>query len=221
MSAGIVNESDLVLPEAVELLDGRVIIVHGSLGQGVEIFDPLTETFVTASPFVGSHACIHAERLNDGRVLIIDGYQQNSSELFTPGSDNLTATGSVANDRCYYASAALHDGRVLVTGYDLPAEIYDPDTGIFSHVGRPQVDTAGPTASVLGSDAVLVVGGLSSGRDSPWAELFDPVTGTFSFTGGLRNGHRFHSATVLEDGRVLVIGGCTNSPCTAELYRSE
>lgn len=110
---------------------------------------------------------------------------------------------------------------MLITGYDLPGEVYDLDTGMFTDVGIPQIATTGPTSSTLENGDVLVVGGLSSGRDSPWAELFDPVTEAYSLTGGLRDAHRFHSATVLKDGRVLVIGGCTNKRCTSELYAPE
>jgi len=219
--AGTVNGTDLVMPEAVELLDERVLIVHGSIGQGAELFDPATETFAAAGPFVGGHGCIRAERLADGRVLVIDGSAANASELFTPGTDAFVATDAVAHTRCYFASAVLPDGRVLVTGYDLPAEVYDPATGMFGDAAMPQVATSGPTANTLTNGSVLVAGGSSAGFDSPWAETFDPVTETFSTTGGLREGHRFHSATVLEDGRVLVIGGCTNLTCTAELYTPE
>jgi len=221
LPAGTVNATDLVMPEAVGLLDGRVLVVHGSIGQGAEVFDPATETFTAAGPFVGGHGCIRAERLANGGALVIDGSPANAAELFMPGTDSFAATDAVAHSRCYFASAVLPDGRVLVTGYDLPAEVYDPATGMFTDAGIPEVATSGPTANTLTNGFVLVAGGSSAGFDSPWAETFDPVTETYARTGGLREGHRFHSATVLEDGRVLVIGGCTNSPCTAELYTPE
>jgi hypothetical protein len=213
-SAGLVPASDLVLPQAAELLDGRVLVVHSSLGQGAEVFDPLTDTFTPVGPFNEVHACIRAERLDDGRVLVIDGYTTNPSEIFSPGPDSFALTDAVTHNRCYFASAALQDGRILLTGGSstiVAAEIYDPATGSFADVGTPQYSASGPTASTLISGEVLVVSGLT-------AELFDPLTDTFAVTGGLRDAHRFHSATLLQDGRVLIIGGCRMLPCDAELY---
>ncbi len=222
-SAGKLPVTDLVLPQSTALLDGRVLVVHTSLGQGSEVFSSLTNTFTPVGPLNVSHGCVSVERLADGGALVLDG-QGPPSEVFSPGTDAFALTDAVTHGgRCYFSSATLLDGRVLVTGGStslMPAEIYDPTTGLFSDAGTQQYQASdGGTADTLVDGAALVVGGSFNGFDSPWAELFDPATGKFAMTGGCSVGHRFHTATVLQDGRVLVFGGCdaVPSPC-AEIY---
>lgn len=219
ISAGPLPVTDLVLPQSLALLDGRVLVVHTSLGQGSEVFEPLSSTFTTVGPLNVSHGCVSVERLADGRVLVIDG-QGPSSEIFSPETNSFALTDAVTHGgRCYFSSATLSDGRVLVTGgssSNLPAEVYDPASSLFTDAGTQQYPArTWATASRLTSGAVLVVGG-----GVIWSELFDPSTGTFTMTGGCNVTHRFHTATVLNDGRVLVFGGCSTIPC-AELYTSQ
>lgn len=219
--AGTLPVTRFVLPHAKELIDGRVLVVHGGTNvfTSAEVFDPLTEMFTAVGPFNVSHGCTRIERLDNGKVLVIDGYPDVPSELFDPATDSFTLTDAVTHRRCYFESAKLQDGRVLVSGYGAAAEIYDPSSGMYEEAGMPlYAETDGATASTLVSGAVLVVGGLVEGRDSPWAQQFDPATGSYSATGGLRDGHRFHTTTVLQDGRVLVVGGCGQLPCDAEVY---
>jgi Kelch motif len=218
------SDTTFVSPKLSALLDGRMLIVlHTSYGHVIKVFTPGTNTFTPLGPLNVSHRYVSLERLADGRVLIIDG-QGSPSELFSPATDSYVLTDAVSHGgRWYFSSATLLDGRVLVTGGStslMPAEVYDPTTGLFSDAGTQQYQAAdGATANTLGNGAVLVVGGLVNGWGSPWAELFDPATGAFSMTGGCARGHRFHTATVLQDGRVLVFGGCdaVPSPC-AEIY---
>ncbi len=221
-SVGPVPGSDLLFfSEAVELLDGRVLVVPSAVGREAAVFDPLTDTFTPVGPLNVLHGCMRVERLADGRALVIDGGSYTPSEIFSSDSDSFALTDVATHARCYFASAVLHDGRVLLAGGtspSVPAEIYDPATSSFEDVGVQQFYSSNPTANTLATGAVLVVGGLHDDRESPWAELFDPFTGTFAATGGLRDGHRFHTATVLQDGRVLVLGGCRFLPCDAELY---
>ncbi|UFS61584.1 hypothetical protein LOH54_07895 [Sulfurimonas sp. HSL-3221] len=211
---GDLNVSDMVAPESVTLDDGRVLIVHTSLGQGSEVFDPVTETFSAVGPMLISHGCISLQPLNDGNgtILLVDGYYTNASSLFSPKSDTFTLTGATSYYRCYFATAALPDGRVLLVGGDDPAEVYDPSSGTYRDSNTTLYNTYFPRAVTLDDHRILVVdGGL------PWAEIYDATVDGFSLTGGLREAHTEASATLLDDGRILVVGGCYD-PCTAELY---
>lgn len=214
-SGGNVPATDMVLPKAVTLADGRALIVHPSLGQSGEVFDPATGQFSGVGPFQFGHGCMEIERLADGRVLVVDGNTASPSEIFLPASDTFAATGSVLRSRCYLNTALLADGRVLVTGGELggsgasPAEIYDPIAGGFSETGTPAYRvSSGGRAVTLADGTVLIV--------SDSAERYDPVVGLFQVTGSPNVGRRDHTATRLLDGRVLVVGGCFD--CGAEIY---
>lgn len=83
----------------------------------------------------------------------------------------------------------------------------------------------GPTATVLNSGMVLIVGGENQTGNSESfvmaAELYNPATGTFTTTGNLNEGRFLHAATLLNNGMVLITGGFgpNGVPLTsAELY---
>jgi Ca2+-binding RTX toxin-like protein len=77
------------------------------------------------------------------------------------------------------------------------------------------------TATLLGSDKVLVTGGYDSLVGSTAsAELYDPVHRTWSPAPSMSTPRREHAATLLPSGRVLVTGGNSLGGFTesAELY---
>ncbi|MBN9685632.1 MULTISPECIES: kelch repeat-containing protein [unclassified Corallococcus] len=78
-----------------------------------------------------------------------------------------------------------------------------------------------PTATVLDSGKVLVVGGWD-GEFLASAEVYDPSPGTWLSTGALALGREGHTATLLSSGEVLVAGGEIQSApgytATASLY---
>ncbi|MBA3689311.1 MAG: hypothetical protein H0W81_10870 [Chloroflexi bacterium] len=123
-----------------------------------------------------------------------------------------------------HTATLLADGRVLVAGGQVErhaaavasAEIYDPQTGMWTATGSMGMSRWAYTATLLPSGKVLVAGGLTSSGDYlASAELFDPASGTWQATGSMLDGHAAHTATLLHDGKVLVAGG---SPGPSELY---
>jgi N-acetylneuraminic acid mutarotase len=110
----------------------------------------------------------------------------------------------------------LPDGRVLAAGGGNPppttAEIYDPNTGIWTPTGSMNdARSQGHAAVLLKNGKVLVVGGpgLAHGEWLSSAELYDPVTGSWTRTGSLFTGRYWTSAVLLNDGRAMVFGGHT------------
>ena len=132
----------------------------------------------------------------------------------------------MAQARRHHTSTGLANGQVLIAGgYDASgnrlagAELFDPQTSLFTAVVPMDASRAEHTATLLPDNHVLLVGGTSLSSLS--AEIFDPASATFlaiaSTAGAERRGH---TATRLPDGRVLVVGGTDDPTLTAVLYDS-
>ncbi|HEU5397226.1 MAG TPA: kelch repeat-containing protein, partial [Verrucomicrobiae bacterium] len=127
-----------------------------------------------------------------------------------------------------HTATLLANGQVLVAGgqgngnaYLSSAEIYDPNTGVWTNTGSMTIPHDVHTATLLSGGRVLVAGGLTTGMITNVAELYDPATGNWTATGKLNGVRDLHSATLLPDGSVLVCGGIGNiagGTNTAEVY---
>jgi len=168
-----------------------------------------------------------ATLLVSGKVLVTgggNGTADVTAELYDPAIGTFSPTaGNMTEARSGHTatllrltnSAAANYGKVLIVGsVDTSAELYDPSTNKFAATGSLHHERTSPTATLLKTGKVLIVGGNTTAGDLT-SELYDPASGTFSDTGNttiLRTGH---TATLLLDGRVLIAGGGT---ATAELY---
>jgi hypothetical protein len=147
-----------------------------------------------------------------------------TAELYDPATGTFSpTTGEMTEARSGHAatlldlgsSSAPGYGKVLIVGSGDPtAELYNPATGTFAATGSLNHARLSPTATLLNTGMVLVVGDSTSANDAS-AELYNPASGTFSFTGSTTVARTGQSATLLLDGRVLIAGGGTK---TAELY---
>lgn len=198
-------------PKAVvRLLDGRVLIAGGSNEDGAigtaELYDPVSGTFSpTAGDLVQPLEGHSLALLDDGKVLVVGGSDGGATgfpiyyadaELFDPATGLFTSTGSLEFPREFTTASRLLDGRVLIAGglhtdgsgpgYGVvaAAEIYDPDSGLFTSAGDMIVPLDEPAAVVLHDQRVLLVGGFDFEKDLPTAtaEVFTPnaVDGIFA-----------------------------------------
>lgn len=139
-------------------------------------------------------------------------------------------TDNLGTARTSHTATQLQNGKVLIVGgwdnqkIDDRAELYDPDTGLWSATGRLNQPRIVHTATLLPDGKVLVVAGNTSnappnfGRGGT-AELYDPASGTWSLTVSLNAARSDHTATLLQSGKVLVAGGYgSDSLGSAELY---
>ena len=81
--------------------------------------------------------------------------------------------------RMLHAATVLLDGTVLITGGDgrvarASAEVYDPFTRAFNHVGDMTIPRSAHTATRLNNGAVLIAGGWISSSATASAELYVP-----------------------------------------------
>lgn len=183
-----------------------------------------------------------ATLLRSGKVLVAGGatgpQMASSAELYDPTTGTWTATGSMRSGRVGHAAALLPSGKVLVVGGSGPAdggaspstssweplasaEIYDPDSGIWTETSSMSVAANSLTAIVLQSGKVFVAPGLWAEGAANYrasltthaAEVYDPVSNTWSVIGGLIE--PLGSATLLPSGEVLVLNGRSD---TTQLY---
>jgi hypothetical protein len=194
-------------PQATLLLNGKVLIT----GSIAELYDPASRSF---SPAGSTESWLGrtATRFADGRVLLTGGDPtgSNHAELYDPATGAFIPTGNMTIPRNGPNSVLLANGKVFIVGgevwmdavrlTDIPAEIYDPDSGTFTATGS--FAAAGPgtmNATLLADGKVLVLAYYSS-----LAGIYDPATGTFRTVGP---GPSTSTATLLANGKVLFIGG--------------
>jgi hypothetical protein len=132
-----------------------------------------------------------------------------------------------------YTATLLNDGKVLLVGgllvlnggiqTDLAtAELWDPNTGLWTAAGSLAMARRNHTATLLSDGRVLIAGGIVDNANGTisllaTAEVYDPATATWSSTGSMNRARGLHTATLLNSGKVLVAGGDGLSG-TAELY---
>jgi hypothetical protein len=174
-----------------------------------------------------------ATLLLSGKVLVTggaNGKPDPTAELYDPASGTFSPTiGNMTEARSGHTAtllklsypAATNYGKVLIVGsVDSSAELYDPPTDTFAATGNMHHARTSPTATLLNTGKVLIVGGNTSPGDLI-AELYDPASGTFSDTGSMTTWRSGHTATLLLDGHVLIAGGeadAVDLAHTAELY---
>jgi uncharacterized delta-60 repeat protein len=152
-------------------------------------------------------------------------------------------TASLSSARVFHSATPLQDGKVLVVGgtsnavrslftgrsFLRSAEIYDPQTGMWSRTGDLSSARGYHTATLLPDGKVLVAGGIGqNGVLLRTAEVYDPETGVWTPTNGNLNiAHAGHTATLVPatasspDGKVLVVAGVGNNRTpldSAEIY---
>jgi hypothetical protein len=228
---------------ATLLTDGTVLVAGGFDGNTglatAEVFDPNSGMFTPTNGNMGTprfdHTATlldHGSALTNGKVLVTAGSKLNrtqyaTAELFDPHSGTFTPTnGNMETPRAFHTATLLNDGTVLVTGglvtvgnrvyVDLAtAELFDPNSLMFTPTGSMSFARANHTATLLSDGTVLVTGGGT-------AELYDPAIRFFTRTGDMVSSRVDHTATLLKDGAVLVTGGDDGSGtplATAELYK--
>jgi N-acetylneuraminic acid mutarotase len=241
---------------ATLLRDGQVLAVGGGNNKAyvasAEIYNPQTGRWVRTSSMHEARVFHTATLLPDGRVLVAggegnvcpDGSSSGilaSAELYDPRTGTWTMTGSMRQARARATATLLPSGQVLVAGGAggcsnvaganplSSAELYNPQTGMWTMTGSMHTATCASAATLLHNGLVLVDGGFGivSSGSSGWltdAELYHPRTGTWTVTGSMhdRRGYQTgQTATLLGRGQVLVVGGCSDDGCSAVLASAE
>jgi len=177
---------------ATLLSNGQVLVTGGIQGSGTattvlaeaELYDPGKGTFsATAGVLTTAREWHAASLLPDGKVLVTGGLDSTgkaiaTAELYDPTNQSFTLTkGGMETARAFQTATSLKDGTVLVTGGSdgtsslATAELYDPNTGVFSPTGSLANARQSHTATLLNDGTVLVTGG-NNGAALASAELY-------------------------------------------------
>ncbi|HYL92319.1 MAG TPA: kelch repeat-containing protein [Alphaproteobacteria bacterium] len=146
-------------------------------------------------------------------------FARPTAPRISPGS--IVATDDMTVARFDHTATLLANGQVLILGglerngvMQPTAELFDPATGRFTPVGKPQTPRGwGATSVRLKDGKVLIAGGSTATCVScslAAAELYDPVTRTFSMTSGMSNARAGAISILLPNGDALVFGGTTD-----------
>lgn len=227
------------------LIVGLIGAVSLQLLQTVTSAQTVGPSWSVTGNLIRARARHTATLLSNGKVLVVGGEDNgglNVAELYNPITGMWSSTGTLNGYRESQTATLLQNGKVLVAGgVDCTsgpqvcgqlssAELYDPETGLWSSTGSLNTARNSHTATLLPNGKVMVAGGIidSEGTVSKSAELYDPGTGTWTITGNLNTPRVSHTETLLHNGQVLVSGGfSTFDPFvsgggtpTAEVYDS-
>ncbi len=212
---------------SVRLNDGRILVAGGWNGGQespsypllCEVYDPKTNTWLSAGNLQRGRELARAVILPNGNVLIVGGYNSNEGyleycEVYDPSANTWTSTSSMSVKRAKHTATLLKDGKILITGGQnssgalTSCEIYDPETGTWSITGALNVARFFHSAVLLADGRVLVSGGIGSDDTSiSDCEIYDPTSGTWSVIAPMNYDRAAHNSLLLPNGKVIVVGG--------------
>jgi hypothetical protein len=213
-------------PSAVQLADGRTLVVAGTDEDGakevpqLEVFDPGTGSWTTLPSTANQTSPTYPRLalLPDGKVLRAGELQM--SRAFDLSTNTWTSVAPMKYGNRYTGAAVLLPGlkKVLFAGGTKSltatntAEVIDLSvpSPAWKYTGAMTKARANLNLVLLADGTVLAVGGglnPAYGTPAKAAELYDPATGTWKTMAAQQAQRTYHStAFLLPDGRVLSAG---------------
>jgi tetratricopeptide (TPR) repeat protein len=178
-----------------------------------EIYDPISEEWVTGASI---HAPLFGEKaivLRDERILVVGGYGMFPCRIFDPRLESWARAASIGVPRHAHGLSLLSDGRVLAAGgrrHVATSEIYDPELDSWSRSSdMTQGCEGGPSSWFipLPNGDVLRTGGMADNQPLRTAERFIANQAVWQRTQPMSEAHANHQTVILQSDKVLVISG--------------
>jgi hypothetical protein len=179
-----------------ELSDGRVMVTGGYyvdttswnfvILDKVDIYDPVSKTWIEATPMKLGRWLHTATLLNDGRVLVAGGntenFQTNECEIYEPSDNSWIVAPPMLESRYEHATILLNNGDVFVNGGGPAAgyscELYNVTENQWFSVDDMLAYRTGHKIYCLSEmDKLLILGGDAQPETSEdtW-EIYDPIS---------------------------------------------
>ncbi len=218
---------------STELPDGRIVVIGGNTDNvdewaataSVEIYDPLTDTWVEDGSLQVGRQNHTSTLLNDSLILVSAGLTGEWSnwevitecEIYNVNSHQSAVTGPMAQLRHDHSAALLSDGTVLVAGgrtggsnseYLAECEIFNPATNAWSLAPpMPEPRIAAMTA-LFSDNSILIAGGRTSEYANAGAtDVYAPGTGSWTSVDTIMVPTTWQGGTVMPGDRLLMTGG--------------
>jgi len=183
---------------ATLLASGKVLVIGGTTPgvpphfdptvSSVEIYDPVTDSWSSASPLPVARTMHSATLLPSGKVLVAGGQTStgpysydpiDTAVIYDPILDTWSPAGSLSSPRFSHTAILLPSGKVLVAGgadvvgyQTAECDIYDPTTNSWSVAPPLKYARSQATLTLMLSGKVLAAGGAFDG--SLTSEVYDP-----------------------------------------------
>ncbi len=222
--------------DAIELNDGRILVVGGTDGWGTffnssEIYDPETNTWeMVESTFSLPRSIGQLAKLNDGRVMYMGGsnnwISRNNVDVFDPATGQWSSLTPMNKNRQQFSVEKLNDGRIMVVGgLSIQAhetfssvEIFDPNENIWTFGSGMNHPRSNASTLLLPDGDLLIAGGqlLNS------VEHFCSQSNQWRLRHEMNQKRSWFGLTLMENGELLAVGGTYGWDEvweTAEVYR--
>jgi Galactose oxidase, central domain len=234
--APITTNNVVALADGRVAIFGGLSLQTGQESAQTVLYDPVQNTWTSGAPMPGPAFPDVVAPLRDGTVLVEGGLDTRTDTvsgatwLYDPARNSWSRAGDVLEPRAGPSFTVLSDGRVLIAGGNvalaqpvtLPngsvsntqevtsAEIFDPQTRIWSRAGRLGTARGGFALVPLPDGGALAAGGCVQTNVFPApgltaAEVFDGATGSWSATTPLPAPTCRGTGVMLRDGRVLLL----------------
>jgi len=130
-----------------------------------------------------------ANLLSNGKVLVAGGEDPSGvttvkTELYNPSTGKWRFTGNLNVSRLEHTATMLMNGNVLIAGGNnvtannttvlSSAELYNPNSGVWTKTGNMNDARVGHTATLLSSGQVIAASGSDANNDLTSAEIYAP-----------------------------------------------